>query len=180
MASGAVMVRALAVGLMTGALAAAVAIVPALDVAGASRLAEYAALLIVIVGTEVGLRYAVLGRPTVSYGERIAAVASSALTACLVLAAGLWCLYGLWRPGLLAARYAALLGGLTGDGAATSATIADLIARRAQYLDPLFQALSGAVTALFFALLIGGYTVFRWRVATRMAAARRAVSSAAG
>jgi len=62
------------------------------------------------------------------------------------------------------------------DPSVAHAALADLAVRKAQYVDPLFQSLSGAVTALFFAMVVGGYSVFRWRVAARLAAARRATA----
>ncbi len=141
---------------------------------GRIRLADYAALLVVMLGTLGGLRSVVDARPAASFADRLAAMSASAASASAVLAIALWKLYAAWRPALLEMRYRSVVEAATrrSDPALVQAALADLVARRAQYLDPLFQALSGAVTALFFAILVGGYAVFRWRVAARIAAAR--------
>ncbi|MEI8258793.1 MAG: hypothetical protein WCJ30_24245 [Deltaproteobacteria bacterium] len=179
MTVGPVLPRALAAGAAAGLVAAAVAIVPALGSAGDTRLADYAALLVVILGTLGGLRHVVVARPHASFADRLAAMAASAGAACAVLAAGLWRLYAVWRPALLEDRYQAVVVtvGRRSAPALAEAALADLVARKAQYLDPLFQALSGAVTAFFFATLVGGYAVFRWRVAARVARAPRSSAS---
>jgi hypothetical protein len=164
--------RALAAGATSGLLAAVVAVAPQLGDVGASRVPEYAALLVVLVGTHAGSRFAVRARPEASFAARIGSMTTTATVAALALCASLWALYALWRPDLLASRYAALLA-----GAVSPEAHADMMARRAQYVDPLFEALSHAVTAFFFAFMVGGYGVFRWRVAARVAAARRGPAS---
>ena len=175
MAEPVVLPRALNAGLLSGALAAALAVLPSLWFGVVdTRPAEYAALLAVLVGTHLGLRAATATQPTASFKQRLVAAAVIALSACLILGVALYALYALWRPALLAARYERLLEPLTGRmaGPRAVAQLADLSARQAQHLDPLYQAVSGAVTPLFFALLLGGYSVFRWRVAQRLRAGR--------
>ncbi|MBS0393341.1 MAG: hypothetical protein JSR54_01880 [Proteobacteria bacterium] len=85
--------------------------------------------------------------------------------------AALYALYAGLRPGLLAERFAAA-------GAALRAAslpperlaqgLAGLAARRAQALDPLYQALEGAVTVLFCGLVLGAYLAFQAQVAARL------------
>jgi hypothetical protein len=178
MGARSVLPRAVAAGAVAGLVAAAVAVVPALGVVGDTRLADYAALLVVILGTLGGLRSVVDARPDASFADRLAAMAGSALAASAVLAMALWRLYAVWRPALLELRYQSVLAGAArrSDPSVAHAALADLALRRAQYVDPLFQSLSGAVTALFFAMVVGGYAVFRWRVAARLAAARRSTA----
>jgi hypothetical protein len=181
MATPALLARAAIVGLLTGLLAGAAAVLPPL-VAGLTdtRPAEYAALLVVLVGTYLGLAAIVRDRPTATFGARVRAVMVAASVASLLLGAALYRLYAVWRPGILVARYEALLahvGSQVGSDR-VAAAMADLAARRAAYLDPLYQAINGAGTPLFFALLIGGYSAFRWRVAQRLAAAAAARGSA--
>jgi len=169
--------RAGATGLITGLLAAGVAVLPSL-LAGLSdtRPAEYVALLVVLAGTHLGLAAALRRRPTATFGARLAAAMLAAALASLLLGIALYRLYAVWRPGLLLARYEALVAqvGSRPGGEHAAAALADLASRRVAYLDPLYQAISGAGTPLFFALLIGGYSAFRWRVAQRLAAAAAA------
>jgi len=160
---------ALAAGATSGLLAGLLGVLPMLGIAGTTRVPEYAALLVVLVGTHAGARFAVRGRPAAAFAARVSAVLTIASLASLLLGAALWALYAVGRPDLLAARHAALLAG----AASSTDSLADLVARRAQYVDPLFQAISAATTAFFFAFMVGGYGAFRWRVAARVAAARR-------
>jgi hypothetical protein len=177
MATSALLVRATIVGVLTGLLAAAAAVLPPL-LAGLAdtRPAEYAALLVVLVGTHLGLAAIVRDRPTATFGARVRAAMIVAGVASLLLGAALYRLYAVWRPGILAARYEALLAHVSAQvgGERVVAALADLAARRAAYLDPLYQAINGAGTPLFFALLVGGYSAFRWRVAQRLAASAAA------
>jgi hypothetical protein len=175
MGAWSVLPRALAAGAAVGCVAAAVAVVPALGPAGDTRLADYAALLVVILGTLGGMRSVVEARPGASFEQRLAAMAGSAVAASTVLAIALWRLYAAWRPALLEVRYQSVLEAAArrSNPATAQAAVADLLVHRAQYVDPLFQALTGAVTALFFAMLVGGYAAYRWRVAVRLATARR-------
>ncbi|MEI8297724.1 MAG: hypothetical protein WCH32_06860 [Pseudomonadota bacterium] len=181
MATPTLLGRAAIVGLLVGLLAAATAVLPPLAWGLAdSRPAEYAALLVVLVGTHLGLAAVVRDRPSATFGARVWAAMIVAGTASLPLAVALYRLYAVWRPGMLLARYEALLAhvGAQVGSERVAAALADLTARRAAYLDPLYQAINGAGTPLFFALLIGGYSAFRWRVAQRLAAAAAARRSA--
>lgn len=167
MASASPRARALLAGVTTGGLAGTSAILPLVTAGGTPRAPEYVALLIVVLGTHVGARHAVAGLPAASFPVRLTTMTTTALVAAALLGVALWMLYADWRPDLLDARYRALLA----DRASTGA-LADLVARRAQSVDPLFQALSVAGTGFFLAFLTGGFTAFRRRVASRVAASQ--------
>ncbi len=172
MTSAPLLTRATLAGLLSGGLAALAAVVPALMGTGDTRMAEYEAMLVLLVATHLGLAAAMRRLPSASFQLRLGSAAVAALVAATVLGVALHQLYAVWRPGLLGARYALLLAEVAqrGDAARAAAMLADLAARRAQQLDPGYQALSGAGTPLFFSLVVGGYSTFRWRVAQRLAA----------
>jgi hypothetical protein len=167
MASASPRSRALVAGLTAGALASAAAVLPLVLAGGATRAPEYVALLVVVLGTHVGSRQAVAGLPAPPFPVRLRAMTTTALAASALLGVALWLLYATWRPDLLDVRYRALI-----VDRASTAALADLVARRAQSVDPLFQALSVAGTGFFLAFLTGGFAAYRRRVASRMAASR--------
>jgi hypothetical protein len=173
MQSAPVLVRAVSAGLVTGLLATGVAVWPALAAGAAdTRLFEYGALLVMLLGMVVGLRVATRLVPTVSVEARLVAVLLIAGLGATLLGAALFRLYTEWRPLLLAARFEALVAA-TAHATRPAEAYADLVAHRRQYLDPMYQAVSGAGTPFFFAMLLGGYVAFRGHVVRRLGGPRR-------
>ena len=168
--SGAGLVRAAAAGLVGGLLAALVEIAPAyLTPAADGRFGLYAAILVTLIAVQLGGR-----APAPANGNSGARLGAAALIAALVAAVdalGLYALYAALKPSLLAARYGGYEAQLWSAGLAPArlaAGLAALASRRAQYLDPLYQALEGAGALLFTGLLLGAYLAFRAQVAARL------------
>jgi hypothetical protein len=159
-------------GVVGGLLAALVAMVPGLTARGGdSRFAAYAAILVTLIAIQLGTR-AVAALPSdAGFGARLAAAALIAALIALLDGIGLYVLYAALRPGLLAARYAgyeAALHAARLAPAQLAAGLGALAARRAQYLDPAYQALEGAGLVLFCGLVFGAYLAFYARVAARL------------
>jgi hypothetical protein len=163
---------AAAAGLVGGLLACLVGIVPALVTAGTNgRFAGYAALLVTLIAVQLGGRAAAAGPLDAGFGARLAATSLIAALIAVVDELGLYRLYAALRPELLATRYATYEAQLWSAGLAPArlaAGLAALATRRAQYLDPLYQALEGAGTLLFCGLVFGAYLAFRARLAARL------------
>ena len=166
---------AAACGVGGGVAAALVVVLPRLGAAGRDdRLADYAGLLIVLMAVHLGSRAAAGLRPPAGFGARVGAAVLIASCASSAVGIGLYALYALLRPRLLAERYAFYVTHVRAGGVAaeqSTAALAELAARRAQHLDPSFQALAGAGTVFFCATLLGAFLAFRWRVASRLGAA---------
>ncbi|MBS0373043.1 MAG: hypothetical protein JSR73_00560 [Proteobacteria bacterium] len=139
------------------------------------RFASYAAVLVTLISVQLGARAAAEAPGGGGFGARLGAGATIAAIVAAAEAVGLYVLYAGLRPGLLAARYAAVeaavaKASLTAAAAARAA--AALAARRAQALDPLYQALEGAGLLLFCGLVLAAYLAFRARVVERLTAGR--------
>jgi hypothetical protein len=163
---------AAAAGLVGGVLAALVGVVPALVAPGTDgRFASYAAVLVALIAVQLGTRAAAAAPEDAGFRPRLAAAALIAALVAVLDGFGLYLLYAALKPGLLATRYAGYEAHLWSAGLAPqrlAAGLAALTARRAQYLDPAYQALEGAGTPLFCGLVLGAYLAFRARVAARL------------
>jgi hypothetical protein len=139
------------------------------------RFASYAAVLVTLISVQLGARAAAEAPGGAGFGARLAAGATIAAIVATADAAGLYVLYAWLRPALLAARYAAIEAALAQAplaAAAVARATAALHARRAQALDPLYQALEGAGLLLFCGLVLAAYLAFRARVVARLTAGR--------
>ena len=163
---------ATAAGLVGGALACLAAIAPALLSPGANgRFASYAALLVTLIAVQLGARAAAAAPGGAGFRARLEAAATIAALVAALDGLGLYLLYAALRPELLAARYGAYEARLWSAGLAPerlAAGLAELAARRAQYLSPVYQAIEGAGMLLFCGLVLGAYLAFRARVAARL------------
>lgn len=163
---------ATAAGLLGGILACLVAIVPALATSGTDgRFASYAAILVTLIAVQLGTRAAAAAPADAGFGARLAAATLIAALVAVLDGLGLYLLYAALKPALLATRYGAYEARLWSAGLAPqrlAAGLAALAARRAQYLDPLYQAVEGAGTLLFCGLVLGAYLAFRARLAARL------------
>ncbi|HUO96620.1 MAG TPA: hypothetical protein VMT92_10370 [Steroidobacteraceae bacterium] len=157
-------------GTIGGLAAGLIAIVPALlGSSGDGRIVGYAALLAVLISVQVGARAAALA--PAGFAARLAAAALIAVLASALYGLALYLLYAALRPQLLTLRYSAYAAALWTSGLSPerqAAGLAELAARRAQYLDPAYQAVEGAGLALFCGLVLGAYGAFRARVAGRL------------
>ncbi len=163
--------RAAAAGLVGGLFASLVGILPAfLTPAADGRFGLYAAILVTLIAVQLGARAAAAVAGT-GFGARLAAAALIATLVACVDGLGLYLLYVRLKPALLAARYGGYEAQLWSAGLPPerlAAGLAALAARRAQYLDPFYQALEGAGALLFCGLLLGAYLAFRAQVAARL------------
>jgi len=163
---------AAAAGLVGGLLAGLVSVVPALALPGADgRFASYAAILVTLIAVQLGARAAAAAPAGAGFGARLGAAALITALVALLDGLALYLLYAGLRPGLLAARYAAYEAQLWAAGlppARLAAGLGALTARRAQYLDPLYQAAEGAGLLLFCGLVLGAFLAFRARLAARL------------
>ena len=163
---------AVAAGLVGGALAWLAGSVPALVTRGTDgRFESYAAILVCLIAVQLGAHAAAAALADAGFGARLAAASLIAALVALLDGVGLLLLYVVQRPGLLAARYTGYEAQLWAAGLAPgrlAAGLASLAARRAQYLDPVYQALEGAGTVLFCGLVLGAYLAFRARIAARL------------
>lgn len=159
-------------GLVGGILAVLASVVPALLAPGGDgRFAGYAALLVTLIAVQLGARAAAAQPLDGGFGPRLAAAALITALVALLDGLGLYLLYAVFEPGLLAVRYAAYearLWSAGGSPARLAAGLGALAARRAQLLDPLYQAVEGAGLLLFCGLILGAYLAFRARLATRL------------
>jgi hypothetical protein len=159
-------------GLVGGVLACLAGIVPALVTPGSDgRFASYAAILVTLIAVQLGTRAATAGPADRGFGARLAAAALITALVALADGLGLYLLYAALRPGLLTARYAAYEAHLWSAGLAPqrlAAGLGALAARRAQFLDPFYQAVEGAGMLLFCGLVLGAYLAFRARLAARL------------
>jgi hypothetical protein len=162
---------AAAAGLVGGILACLAAIGPALVNPGADgRFASYAAILVTLIAVQLGARAAGSLPDDGGFGPRLAAAAVISMFVALLDGLGLYLLYSALQPALLATRYAAYEAHLWSAGlppARLAAGLGALAARRAQFLDPLYQAAEGAGMLLFCGLVLGAYLAFRARLAAR-------------
>ena len=158
---------ALAWGLGGGAVATLIMLIPELVARpGGGRLAEYGGLVAGLLAVHLGSR--AIARGDLSFGARLRDAALLATSMSLLVGLGLYGLFALWRPGLLAARFASYQEALAASGAPPeriARELAHLAASRAGYLDAGYQALSGASTLFFFGMLLGGYGAWRAHVA---------------
>ena len=157
-------------GLVGGVLAGLIAFLSALAAAEA-RFATYAAILVTLIAVQLGARAAATGPGDDRFGARIAAAATIAVLAGVLYGLALYLLYATLEPDLLVRRYAqfeARLWAARLPPERLAAGLAALVARRAQYLDPRYQAVEGAGTLLFCGLVLGAYLAFRARLASRM------------
>lgn len=139
------------------------------------RFASYAAVLVTLISVQLGARAAAEAPGGGGFGARLSAGAAIAVMLAVADGVGLFVLYAWLRPGLLAARYAAIEAALAKAplaAAAAARATAALAARRAQALDPLYQALEGAGLLLFCGLVLAAYLAFRARVVARFTAGR--------
>src|SRR5208282_2039876 len=110
-------------------------------------------------------------RPGAGFRERIQCATLIAAAVSLTTGLGAYVLFAVLRPTLLADRFAAQQRALAGSALGTERIAHELVslaARKAQYLDPLFQALSTAGTLFFFGMLLGAYGAWRVHVASRL------------
>lgn len=167
---------AFAFGIGGGLVAALVTVVPALIADPAhGRLAEYLGLAVGLLAVHLGMRASARERATLASRLAHAALLASALS--VIVGLGLYGLYEFLRPELLGARFTAYEQAVAASGASparVAGELARLEASRAAYLDPRYQALQGASTLFFFAMLLGGYGAWRAHVASRLARARAA------
>jgi hypothetical protein len=165
-------------GVVGGLLACLAAIVPALLVPGTdARFASYAAILVTLIAVQLGTRAAAAAPGDAGFRARLAAATLIAALVAVLDGLGLYLLYAALRPGLLVTRYAAYEAQLWSSGLAQERLaqgLAALTARRAQYLDPVYQAAEGAGTLLFCGLVLGAYLAFRAHVAARLGRRPRA------
>jgi hypothetical protein len=163
---------AAAAGLVGGVLACLAGIVPALVTPDADgRFASYAAILVTLITVQLGARAAAAAPGGAGFRARLAAAALIAGLIALLDSLGLYLLYAALKPALLATRYAGYEAHLWSAGLPPqrlAAGLAALTARRAQYLDPLYQAVEGAGLLLFCGLVLGAYLAFRARLAARL------------
>jgi hypothetical protein len=167
-------VAALAWGTGGGALAAVLFVGVSLVDGGAGHLAEYAGLATGLIGVHLGMR----GAAGLTPQALLWRAGGLALLASAALGAAAFAVYGWWRPALLTARFDGYLAAVTtmhAPPARVATELARLHATRAQYLDPLYQAVSLAGTLFFFAMLLGGFVAFGAHKARRFQGpARRA------
>jgi hypothetical protein len=164
-------------GFAGGLCASLVMVVPAYVSENATTpLADWGGTLVTLLAVHAGLRAATAAPGDAGFGRRIGIATVIATAASAIVAAGLYALYATWRPGLLAARYALYAERLRSGGEAPAGRaafeVARLAARKAQYLDPAFQAFAAAGTIFFFAMLFGAYSAWHFRVAARLRAGR--------
>jgi hypothetical protein len=163
---------AAAAGLLGGVLAGLAGVLPALLMpATDGHFASYAAILVTLIAVQLGGRAAAAAPADAGFRARLVATATIAALIAVLDGLGLYLLYAALRPGLLAVRYAGYEAQLWSTGLAPerlAAGLAALAARRAQYLDPLYQALEAAGTLLFCGLVLGAFLAFRARVARRL------------
>jgi hypothetical protein len=163
---------AIVAGLVGGVLASLAGILPAyLAPAADGRFGLYAAILVTLIAVQLGARAAAATAADGGFAARLGAAALIAMLVACVDVLGLYLLYAALKPGLLAARYGAYEAQLWAAGLAPArlaAGLAALAVRRAQYLDPLYQALEGAGALLFCGLVLGAYLAFRAQVAARL------------
>jgi hypothetical protein len=161
---------ALSWGLGGGVVASLALIAPhLLGAAPDSRLADYGALVAGLLAVQLGLGAS--ARPGAGFRERMRCATLVAATVSLATGFGAYVLFAVLRPMLLADRYAAQQRAVAGSGAGAermSKELLSLAARKAQYLDPVFQALSSAGTLFFFGMLLGAYWAWRVHVASRL------------
>ncbi len=161
---------AAAAGIVGGLLACLVAILPALLLPAADgRFASYAAILVTLIAVQLGSRAA--AATDAGFGARLGAAALIAALVAVLDALGLYLLYAVLKPDLLAARFGAYEAALWAAAlppARLAAGLAALAARRAQALDPLYQAVEGAGLLLFCGLVLGAFIAFRARIASRL------------
>ena len=161
--------RAVLGGLVGGGAASLALVLPALlGLPATNRFAEYASLVIGLLAVHLGTRAPPAGGDSV--GARLGRAALLVTTLAAVTGVSAYLLFAVWRPGLLAARYAAYEQEVRASGA-TAARIghelARLAASRPEYLDPGYQALTGASTVFFFGMLLGAYGAWQLQVARR-------------
>jgi hypothetical protein len=168
--SGRALALAASAGVVGGLLAGLVGIVPALLAPGSDgRFANYAAILVTLVAVQLGVRAA--APEDAGFRSRFAAATLIATLVAALDGLALYLLYAALRPGLLAARFAGYEARLWSSGLAPqrlATGLAALTTRRAQYLDPLYQAAEAAGTLLFCGLVLGAYLAFRTLVAARL------------
>ena len=159
-------------GLVGGVLAGLAGIGPALVTPGANgRFASYAAVLVTLIAVQLGARAAAAAPGGGAFRARLSAAAVISTLVAALDGLGLYLLYAALRPELLAERYGAYEARLWAAGLPPerlAAGLAELTARRAQYLDPLYQAVETAGLLLFCGLVLGAYLAFRARLAARL------------
>ncbi len=169
---------ALIAGLLGGLVSSLCRVGPALMAAAPNtKFTDYAGLLAALLALHMGLRACARARGTPSYASRLVDGSLIVIVESVVLGLALYLLYAVFRPGLLMERYGAYVAGLQASGLETARVLralADLGARKAQYLDPVFQAVEGAGTLFFAGMLLSTYLAFRARVAERLARGRPA------
>ncbi|HXQ32188.1 MAG TPA: hypothetical protein VN790_09515 [Steroidobacteraceae bacterium] len=160
----------LAWGLGGGIVASLILIAPPLlGAAPGGRLADFGALAAGLLAVQLGLGAS--ARPGAGFRERMQCATIIAATVSLTTGLGAYVLFAVLRPTLLADRYAAQQRALARSAPGTERITHELVslaARKAQYLDPLFQALSSAGTLFFFGMLLGAYGAWRVHVASRL------------
>jgi hypothetical protein len=168
--SGRALALAASAGVVGGLLAGLVGIVPALLAPGSDgRFANYAAILVTLIAVQLGARAA--APEDAGFRSRFAAATLIATLVAALDGLALYLLYAALRPGLLAVRFAGYEARLWSSGLAPQRLamgLAALTTRRAQYLDPLYQAAEAAGTLLFCGLVLGAYLAFRTLVAARL------------
>ena len=171
--SGRALAVAASAGVVGGLLAGLIGIVPALLAPGSDgRFASYAAILVTLITVQLGARAAAAAPEDAGFRARFAAATLIATLVAAIDGLALYLLYAALRPGMLAARFAGYEAQLWSGGLAPqrlAAGLAALTTRRAQYLDPLYQAAEAAGTLLFCGLVLGAYLAFRALVAARLA-----------
>jgi hypothetical protein len=170
--SGRALALAALAGVVGGLLAGLIGIAPALLAPGSDgRFANYAAILVTLIAVQLGVRAVAAAPEDAGFRSRFAAATLIATLVAALDGLALYLLYAALRPGLLAVRLAGYEAQLWSSGLAPqrlATGLAALAARRAQYLDPLYQAAEAAGTLLFCGLVLGAYLAFRTLVAARL------------
>ncbi len=144
-------------------------LLPALLAGSATgRITDYLGMVVGLIAIHLGTRARAEAGTT--YGARVlnATLLVTALSG-VVGAAG-YALFGMWRPGLLAARFALYQTQVRASGAAAdriAQELARLAATEAQYLDPFFQAFTIAGNLFIVGMLLGAYGAWQFEVGRR-------------
>ncbi len=162
---------ALVVGLLGGAAAGLVWIVPAwLRLTAGSAVGEAAAVVLVAWSVHRALLAATMLVPDLGFGASIACGTSAASGAAVVAGGLLYVLFRWLRPEALAERYAGYVASIQHSGrppAVVEFELGRLAAHRTQYLDPVIAAGGIAAMLLFAALAAATFLAWRWRAARR-------------
>jgi len=133
-----------------------------------AQIAGYIALVVVLLSVQAGVRADAAAVGAQALRRRVLVGTQLALVEAAVVGFGLYALYAWFKPTVLAERFAALYEAAVRAPPDQVARRLEVLAQgRTQYLDPAFQAVQGAVTVFFAALLLVTYSAIRERVRQR-------------